>query len=205
MHGSGEKGNSETNPDALDKVLKNGPPKMIEKDQWSPTYPMIVLSPQSTGWWDPKEIHQYIKYVSAEYRINPERIYLTGLSMGGYGTFSYVQLYGDSSLVAAVPICGGGNPNQAESFKNMPVWAFHGDADNTVNINNSIAMYDAINASEIEATYPAKLTVYPGVGHNSWTRTYDGSGMTTEREDYDSFDRSIYDWFFEYSKPDMVP
>ncbi|MGL1886389.1 MAG: dienelactone hydrolase family protein [Reichenbachiella sp.] len=201
LHGSGEKGNSQEDPSKLDLVLRNGPPKLIEKDVWNPTFPMIVASPQSQGWWNPSEIHSFMEHLVDNYQINPARIYLTGLSMGGYGTFSYIGNYGDSSFIAAaIPICGGGNRNKATSFRNIPLWAFHGDADNTVNVNNSIDMVEAINAIDSGLVYQAKLTIYPGVGHNSWSKTYDDSGMGTENSEYDAFEMSIYDWFFQYKK-----
>lgn len=200
LHGSGEKGNSMTNPAELSKVLANGPPRLIKDKKWSPRYPMIVVSPQChDGWWDAAKVHKLIALIVKEYRINSDRIYLTGLSMGGYGTYGYVEAFSDTGYVcAAVPICGGGNTSKALAYKNVPLWAFHGDADPTVNVNNSIDMVKAINAKAPKVK--AKLTIYPGIGHDSWSRTYDGKGMGTERTDYDAFNMSIYDWMFQYKK-----
>jgi predicted peptidase len=200
LHGSGEKGNSAADPAKLDLVLRNGPPMLIKKNQWSPTYPMIVTSPQChDGGWNAQKIHEFIKYVRANFRVNTKRIYVTGLSMGGYGTFSYIGEYGDDSYAAAcVPICGGGNTGKAENFMNVPIWIFHGDADGTVPVNNSIKMADAINA--LNPQLKAKLTIYPGVGHNSWSITYDGTGMGRESRDFDDFSMSVYDWMFQYQK-----
>jgi predicted peptidase len=200
LHGAGEKGNSSADPTKLDLVLRNGPPRMIKRGEWDPTYPMIVASPQChDGGWNSEKIHAFIDYLIDEYSVNTRRIYVTGLSMGGYGTFSYIGYYGDDSYAAAcVPICGGGNTNKAESFLNIPTWAFHGDADGTVSVNNSIKMIDAINV--LNPPERAKLTIYPGVGHNSWSMTYDGSGMGTESSEYDGFNQKIYDWMFQYQK-----
>jgi len=200
LHGSGEKGNSESNPAILDRVLKNGPPKLIQKNQWSPQYPMIVVSPQChEGGWNAGKIYDFIQYISHIYRVNESRIYLTGLSMGGFGTFNYLQTYGDSAgIAAAVPICGGGNPGKAGNLTYTPLWIFHGDADNTVNVNQSIRMYDAIVAEEPPVL--PRLTIYNGVGHNSWTRTYDESGIGTGNEKYDSYNISVYDWLLQYTR-----
>jgi predicted peptidase len=200
LHGSGEKGNSKDDPTKLDLVLRNGPPMLIKKNVWNPTYPMIVASPQChDGGWNSTKVHEFIKYLVDHYQVNRKRIYITGLSMGGYGTFGYIGDYGISSYAAAcVPICGGGNKSKAENFIDMPIWAFHGDADGTVLPIKSIEMIEAINVFNPSPT--AKLTIFPGVGHNSWSMTYDGSGMGTESNEYDQFDQSIYDWMFQYQK-----
>lgn len=200
LHGSGEKGNSMLDNTVLKKVLSNGPPKLIELKKWMPVYPMIVVSPQChDSWWDGKKLHKFIGEILSHYRINKSRVYLTGLSMGGFGTFNYIETCYDSSYIAAaVPICGGGNPYMAPFYRKTPLWAFHGDADNTVNVSNSINMVKAIN--DENPLIPAKLTIFSGVGHDSWTITYDGSGMGKERKDYDPFDVSIYNWMFQYTK-----
>ncbi len=200
LHGSGERGNSETDPDILKKVLVNGPPKLIEKKEWSPKYPMIVASPQlPSGNWNAEDIHNFITYLIANYNINTKRIYLTGLSLGAFGSFNYISNYGaDAYAAAIIPIAGGGNKNSGDKFTTIPVWAFHGDNDNVVSHNNSINMIDAIN--EEKPNTPAKLTIYPNVGHNSWSRTYNNSGMGDESNDYDAFDMNIYDWLFLFEK-----
>lgn len=200
LHGMGEIGNSQNNPDELSKVLRGGIPRLIEKKTWNPVFPALVASPQChEGWWNAKKIHQYIEYIAAKYKVDMNRIYITGLSMGGYGVFDYVGVYGDSSYVAAAaPICGGGNVKQGKSYQNIPIWAFHGDADPTVSIDRSIEMIEAINKQN--PMHKAKLTVYPNVGHDSWTMTYDGTGMGKESSDYDSFSEDLYSWMLKYTK-----
>ncbi len=198
LHGAGEKGNSSQDNTILDLVLRNGPPMLIEKKKWQPRYPMIVVSPQchETG-WNGVKIHEFIKFIIENYNVNTNRIYLTGLSMGGYGTFTYLTTTADSCYAAAaVPICGGGNSYKVEGMKHIPVWAFHGDADGTVPSSNSVNMINAINAAN--SPVKAKLTMYPGVGHNSWSMTYDGTGMGTESPDYDAFNMDIYDWMLQF-------
>ncbi len=200
LHGSGERGNSKDDPSKLELVLRNGPPKMIERKTWNPTYPMIVASPQChEAGWNSELIHEFIEFLITKYKVNIKRIYITGLSMGGYGTFGYVGAFGDLSYAAAcVPICGGGNTGLAENFYTVPTWAFHGDADKTVLPSRSIDMINAIN--EFNPSPNAKLTIYPGVGHNSWSITYDGTGMGTESNEYDTFNQSIFDWMFQFEK-----
>lgn len=200
LHGMGERGNSQTNPDALKKVLVTGLPKLIEKKNWTPAHPAIVVSPQChDDWWNDQKIHDHLTYILQKYNINKSRVYITGLSMGAFGTFNYIEKFGDKGYAAAaLPIAGGGNLKNLEGFKNIPVWAFHGDADKTVTPDKSISMIAAIN--ELDPLHQAKMTVYPGVGHFSWDMTYDGSGMGKESPDYDTFSEDIYSWFFRYRK-----
>lgn len=88
--------------------------------------------------------------------------------MGGYGTWALAQDYPDK-FAAIVPICGGGDPTKAESIRSLPIWAFHGDEDSAVPFTRSEEMIAALQATGSEQS---KLTVYPGVGHDSWTETY---------------------------------
>lgn len=204
LHGSGEKGKSQNNPDDLQKVLRNGPPQLIKDNKWQPPFPAIVVSPQChESWWKPEQVHDFIGYILKKYNVNENRIYLTGLSMGGFGTFSYIERYGDLGYVAAaIPICGGGNPSKAASYVNTPLWAFHGDADKTVLVDQSIEMVAAINKAHPK--YKAKLTIYPGIGHDSWTMTYNGSGMGKESPTFDAFNENIYTWMFRYTKKPVL-
>ncbi len=203
LHGKGEIGNSQTTASDLEKVLRNGPPMLIEKTQWNPSYPMIVASPQSeVDGWDAQKIQQFIEFIMDHYQVNKKRIYVTGLSMGGFGAFYYAALGDESYAAAVVPIAGGGNKTKAGEMAKIPIWAFHGDSDHTVSVNNSITTIDAINAQNPEVR--AKLTIYPGVDHNSWAMTYDGSGMGRESDQYDPFDMNIFDWMFQYQKEDLV-
>ena len=99
-------------------------------------------------------------------RVDPDRLYVTGLSMGGYGTWYAAGMPG-SRFAAAAPICGGGDPAWAKRF-GLPLWAFHGDDDRAVPVGRSREMIAAVRAAGGEPKY----TEYPAVGHDSWTRTY---------------------------------
>jgi predicted peptidase len=194
LHGVGERGDNLKNPDILRNVLRTGPPYLINAGNWDPNKPMVVVSPQchETRWF-PDQVHRFFHFLLEIYHIDRRAIFLTGLSMGGFGTFQYLENYSSHGLVsAAVTICGGGNAANASSIRNVPVWAFHGDADIVVPPVYSIEMVNAINATTPKER--AKLTVYPDVEHDSWTITYNGSGMGKESRKYDSFDQNIYDW-----------
>jgi len=170
LHGGGESGES------LAKVKANGPPKLIAGNERA--FPCIVVSPQSPGrGWNPDYLAALLDDICATYRVDPERIYLTGLSMGGYGTWMLAAAQPDR-FAAIVPICGGGNPADADKLKGIPIWVFHGAEDKTVKLENSTKMVDALKAVGSDV----KFTIYPGVGHDSWTETYANP--------------ELYDWLF---------
>ncbi len=201
FHGIGERGNG---TDELAKVLVNGPPRLIKDGRWldATTAPFIVISPQSaSGSPSADEVHALLQTLLATYRVDTARVYLTGLSAGGYTTWRYLAKY-QELVAAAVPIAGGGNPKLACGMGQVPVWAFHGDADATVGVDQSSAMVDAINACSPGPTERAKLTIYEGVGHDSWSRTYDLSGMDSAvvSPERDPYSLSIYDWLLTHTR-----
>ncbi|HEV3438304.1 MAG TPA: alpha/beta hydrolase-fold protein [Gemmata sp.] len=137
------------------------------------TFSFITVIPQSEkrGWGaisdDGKRALAILDEVMKEYKTDSKRVYLTGLSMGGFGTWSLAAAHPDK-WAAIVPICGGGNPKDAEKIKNIPCWCFHGDADTAVLVQRSRDMIDALKKAGGEPKY----TEYPKVGHNSWDKAY---------------------------------
>ena len=161
LHGSGESG------DDLAKVKAHGPPKLIENKTLD--FPCIVVSPQSPGrGWNADILAALLDDLAAKYRVDKDRIYLTGLSMGGFGTWSLAAAY-PTRFAAIVPICGGGNPADAAKLKDLPIWVFHGAQDRTVSVDSSERMVKALKALGSEV----KFTIYPDAGHDSWTATYE--------------------------------
>ena len=159
LHGSGETG---SNPEL---VAVNGPPREIELGR---NYPCVVVSPQSpTYGWNSAGLAAFIDDLTRRYRIDPDRIYVTGLSMGGYGTWSLAVLYPER-YAAVVPVCGAGTPALAGQMRDLPVWAFHGALDPTVPPAGSRDMFNAIR----QAGGDPRLTIYPNGGHDVWTATY---------------------------------
>ena len=108
-------------------------------------------------------------HVAGKYKVDKQRMYLTGLSMGGYGTWTLAAAY-PRVFAAAVPICGGGDPKKAEQLVHLPIWAFHGAKDSVVPPSRSETMVEAIKTA---GGKNVKLTIYPDAGHDSWTQTYD--------------------------------
>ena len=143
------------------------------------------MSPQcpiNDSWTDKVEVLiNLLDDIVARYNVDTERIYLTGLSMGGYGSWALAAEYPER-FAAVAPICGGGNRIMAFRLKNVPVWAFHGAKDSVVPLKQSEEMVKAIKARGGDA----KLTVYPDTGHDSWTKTYKN--------------KELYDWFLKHSK-----
>jgi predicted peptidase len=122
-----------------------------------------------------------IESLCKEHRIDKDRIYLTGLSMGGYGTWDLISRKPEL-FAAAIPVCGGGDPAQAAKLAKLPIWAFHGAADPLVPVDRLRDMIAAIKKAGGEPKY----TEYKGVGHDAWTPTYR--------------DKKVLDWLFEQKK-----
>ena len=160
LHGAGERG------DDLNLVKKHGPPKIVDS---KPDFPFVVVSPQSRRFgWQVDLLDALLDEVLANYNVDPDRVYLTGLSMGGFGTWAWAIERPDR-FAALVPICGGGRPEDVAVLRHIPVWAFHGGKDPVVRLERGQAMVDALR----KAGGDVRFTVYPDAGHDSWTATYD--------------------------------
>ena len=198
LSGIGEQGNGKSD---LDKVLKHGPPKLIRKGEWTGNKPFLIFAPQSSnGFFSPDGLHEFIDFIIKNYRADASRIYLTGLSAGGISTWNYLGVYQDQ-VAAAIPICGNGKSVAKKSgcnLNNIAIWAFHGDSDPIIDVDGSIIGVGNINACS--PSPHAKVTIYPGVAHDAWTRTYDLTGMSGKTDKkYDSFNTNIYDWLLSHS------
>lgn len=170
LHGAGERG------DDINKVKTFGPPKHVAEDQ---NFPFVMISPQCPrgSFWNTDHLLQLIRTTIKERNIDSDRVYLTGLSMGGFGSWA-LAAKAPELFAAVAPVCGGGDPRSAEKLKDLPIWAFHGDADRVVPIAASQRMVDAVKEA---GGKNIKFTVYEGVGHDSWTTTY--------------ADEELYKWF----------
>lgn len=137
------------------------------------TFPFITIIPQAPvrGWQNGGKSAEMalgiLASVEKEYSVDPKRTYLTGLSMGGFGTWSLAFNH-PKKWAAIVPICGGGDPRGAEKIKDIPCWCFHGGADNVVKPDLSRNMIEALKKAGGEPKY----TEYKDVGHNSWDKAY---------------------------------
>lgn len=157
LHGLGDK---------LERLKKGGLPRQVEQKK---DFPFILVTPQNPGkGWDAQALNVLLDDVVAKYKVDKDRIYVTGLSMGGFGTWSLAAAYPDK-FAAAIPICGGGNPASARKIKDLPIWVFHGGKDTIVPPSRSEAMVKALKDA---GAANVKFTLYPDAGHDSWTATY---------------------------------
>ncbi len=162
LHGAGERGED------LERITVHGIPRLLREGR---RFPFVVVAPQWSdpeSWWDVVFLGALLDEAGERYRIDPDRIYVTGLSMGGFGTWDLLVKFPDR-FAAAVPVCGGGNPLLASRIRHIPVWVFHGALDDTVPVRRSREMVEALRAADaVEVRY----TEYPDVGHDAWTPAY---------------------------------
>ncbi len=179
LHGWGESG------DDGSAVLEIGLPAYIAD---KPEFPFIVIAPQSPWftWWPELagSLDQLLEQCLAELPIDPQRLYLTGLSMGGFGSW-YLAAKWPDRFAAVAPICGGGYwfhgfPERAAELKDTAVWAFHGALDDMVPLSASEEMVAVLR----EHGGDVRFTVYPDADHDSWTETYNNP--------------QLYSWFLQH-------
>lgn len=163
LHGAGERGSGK---DDLEKVDVHGFSKYIKDVE----YNCVVVMPQcpKDTFWAAKveSIIKFTEQVIEEFNADRNRIYITGLSMGGYGTW-FTSMARPDLFAAIAPVCGGGMAWNA-SVLDMPVWAFHGEEDPTVSVNQTEEMISALENLGRDVTY----TRLDGVGHNAWDYAY---------------------------------
>ena len=194
LHGAGERGSD------VNKVKVHGPPKIVQNKK---DFPFILVSPQcpANSWWKPYELTALLDQIQKDYKVDPDRVYLTGLSMGGYGTY-HLALAHPTRFAAAVVVCGGLLPHEtttavqqspltagaadpyaftAHALRKLPIWIFHGDADPVIPVAESRRMAEELRREGADVHY----TEFPGVGHNSWDRAYG--------------DETLWKWLFTHS------
>ncbi len=208
IHGVGELGDGSSS--SLPTVLRNGPPKLINEGTFPATFTVngqvfkfIVICPQFIGWPAATDIQGVIDYAVRNYRVNNNRIYLTGLSMGGGGVWDYASFSAAyaNRLAAILPVCGasGSTPSKAQiiASANLPVWATHNEIDPTVSPNNTIGWIDAINSSSPRPSVLAKKTMFAANGHDAWTATYNIN--------FKENNLNVYEWMLQYQRGSSQP
>lgn len=166
LHGSGERGKD------IEMVKRHGPPKLIGEGR---EFEFVVVSPQcpDNEDWTNDVLIALVDEIVRSYRIDEVRVYLTGLSMGGWGTWNLALEYPER-FAAIAPICARtdrNNPAKASRLTDIPIWVFHGALDNVVPITESGRIVEALRVAGANV----KFTVYPEAGHDSWTETYNNA------------------------------
>lgn len=174
LHGAGERGTD------LNLVKKHGPPKLIEAGK---EFPFLVVSPQcpQETRWAAEDLVALANHIIEIHNVDPDRFYITGLSMGGAGTWSLAGAMPDQ-VAAIAPICGRANPQVVEKIKEIPAWVFHGAKDTAVELSNSEQMVQLLK----EQGSQPKFTIYPEAKHDSWTETYEN--------------QELYDWLLSHRR-----
>jgi predicted peptidase len=180
LHGAGERGTN------LQKVAVHGPPKLIKQGT---NFPFVVVSPQcpTNQRWHDDALLALLDSVCAKYKVDTNRLYVTGLSMGGFGSWSLAAKYPDR-FAAAAPVCEvidvllASKRNQG-AIRSLGVWAFHGAKDPVVPLAESQRMVDAFKRAGCQ---DVQLTVYPEATHDSWTESYNNP--------------QLYEWFLKHSR-----
>ncbi len=179
LHGSTPRGED------LERLKMYGIPTMIAEGY---EFPFIVVCPQcpnGRAWW-PAELASLLDEMAAKYRVDPDRVYLTGISLGGHGAWDFATEYPER-FAAIAPVCGGGDPRDAERIKDIPTWVFHSAKDTIVPIARSEEMVKAMR----DIGGKPKFTVFPDAGHNCWVETYKNE--------------QLYEWFLSHRRSQRQP
>ncbi|MBI9015835.1 MAG: prolyl oligopeptidase family serine peptidase [Phycisphaerae bacterium] len=176
LHGAGERG------DNLEKLKVHGLPKIVKDKK---DFPFVVVSPQTPErTWTVNfidDLNAIVDEVIDNYDIDTDRIYLTGLSMGGFGTWAWAA-QNPERFAAIAPICGGSTSAEIAKNITVPIWAFHGQKDSVVPVKKTIELVAVAKKHNSDV----KMTIYPELNHDSWTVTYDNP--------------ELYEWFLKFKR-----
>lgn len=174
LHGSGERG------DNVEKVRVHGPLKETAAGR---KLPFIVIAPQCPDgtWWETENLIALLDRVEKLYRVDKSREYLSGLSMGGYGSWG-LAIAQPKRFAAVAICCGGGDPKKVGVLKKVPIWVVHGDADQSVPLQEDVAMVEALRA----AGGNVRFDIIKDGTHDIWTDFYGKS--------------DVFNWFLQYRR-----
>lgn len=183
LHGAGERGTN------LQSVAIHGPLSLVKQGR---EFPFVIVAPQCPEGqdWANEPLLKLLDHVTKKFAVDTNRVYLTGLSMGGYGTWR-LGLAHPEKFAAIVPICGGGalidvfleGDKKIRLLKDLPIWAFHGAKDSVVPPGESERMVELVKKLGVKEV---KLTIYPEANHNSWAETYNNP--------------EVYEWLLKHSR-----
>lgn len=176
LHGGGEGGTD------IEKVKIHGIPKLISEGREFPFYMIAPQNPYTRGFWDDRAVDKLVDEIVKNHNIDPARIYLAGMSRGGYGVWR-MGINNPDKYAAMISVCAASIPLMyTNRIGDLPVWFFHGEKDNVVPVEVSINAYEKMKINNQNA----KLTLYPDASHDSWTETF--------------LNDEIYEWLLDQSK-----
>ena len=186
LHGAGERGSN------VQRAGIHGPMNLVKRGTKLPFVIVAPLCPAGERWQN-DSLNLLLDHVTKKYRVDKNRVYLTGISMGGYGTWN-LAIDHPERFAAIAPICGGGDlislvlaqhyeKQRLAELRKVGIWAFHGGKDNVVPPDESERMVNSLKKLGVE---DVKLTVYPNAEHNSWTETYNNP--------------ELYEWFLQHKR-----
>ena len=173
LHGAPQRGNDieVLKEEALPKELESG--MKLEALVIAPHCPMGES-------WEPQKLYDFFNYIVNNYRVDKSRVYITGFSMGGFGLLKFVRDY-PGLFAAAAPVCSGGSKYFAEELCSVPMWFFHGEKDQVIEIAKTKELVEELKNYGADVQF----TIYPDLAHDVWTPTYKKP--------------ELYEWFFKYS------
>ena len=178
LHGKSLSGNN------LEQVRGYGP---LEALKFGRKIDALVLAPQAQGGWSPSKIMKVLEWTEKHYPVDTDRIYVFGMSMGGYGTIDFTGCYSDK-VAAAIAMCGGGTIKNYSGLNKVPLWIIHGTADSAVSYKESQKVVDAMKASG--PTDLLRFDLHDGVNHSRLGRVF--------------YMSEPYEWFLKHSLADSV-
>lgn len=198
LHGGGELGNGTTD---LHLITKNSLTRRLHDKSFPVSFTVgeeefsfIILSPQFRAWPSVTDVHEILQYALNNYRVDTQRIYLSGLSMGGGATWEYAGSQYGKSIAAIVPICGASWADSTVAKRiaknDVPSWAFHNLDDSAVTVNSTRRYVNIIKTQN--PAYPPKMTLWPVGGHDAWTQASD--------PEYREDGKNMYEWMLQFTR-----
>lgn len=202
LHGIAQKGSGSAA--SLLRVAEHGPFRTMREGLWDQRLPVIVVGPQSTGvqpWWRGSEVRALLAHLMATYRIDPDRRYLSGISMGGRGVWWLAKNF-SNEFAAVVPVSGwaGDLSRSCDVFRNMGIWAFHGVQDPLIGVSAGRKPVEALNACQPAISPAPRITLFDDAGHGRWRRIYESEHYDSNKGADGELHSDIYRWMLTFNR-----
>ena len=202
LHGVIQKGDGSI--DSLERVAEHGPFRTMREGRWDQRLPMIVVGPQSSGiqpWWRGEELRDLLAHLNQTYRIDPDRRYLSGISMGGRGVWWLAKNF-SNEFAAVIPVSGwaGDLSRSCDVFRGMAIWAFHGQQDPLIGVSAGRKPIDVLQSCTPGLIPEPQITVFDDAGHGRWRRIYESEHYAVNAGADGELYSDIYRWLLTFSR-----